>query len=120
MSVDPADLFNRKLNDFLEDLEQIGIQNVQEYPLLKTSCQMLASIDKKRPAEMFHKYVVGPYEKQITDRNEEFFWNETYGSNNSMLIVQAIKQIWKTLDDDNKEAVWKHMQVLMVISRKII
>ena len=118
--VDYADVFNKKLGEFFEDLEQIGINNVQDYPLMKASCQFLASVDKRRPAEMFHKYVVGPYQAQITDRDEEFFWNESYNSVSDMAIVNAIKHIWKTLDDTNKNAVWMHMQVLMVLARKVV
>jgi len=119
--MDYAELFNRKLNDFLEDLEAIGIRSVADYPLLKASCQLLASVDKARPADMFLRYVVGPYEDQIVRRNEDFFLKETYKSVSAdMAIVNAIKQIWSTLDLHNKDAIWQHMLVLMVLSKKCV
>lgn len=112
-----AELFNRKMHEFFEDLEVIGITEVQEYPLLKASCQVMASIDKRHPPEMFLKYVVGPYETQITSQDEAFFMQDNaIPGVSDMPLVHAIKQIWSTLDDHNKSAVWKHMQVLTALA----
>jgi hypothetical protein len=117
--MDFAELFNRKMNDFLEDLEIIGITRVQEYPLLKTSCQFLASVDKHRPPDIFYKYVVSNYERYIVEKDEAFFLQESsFPGMSDVGIVDAIKQIWTTLDNVNKEAVWKHLQVLTVLARK--
>jgi hypothetical protein len=116
--MDYADLFNRKLQEFFQDLEEVGIERVQEYPLLKASSQLLASMDKQRPAEVYNKYVAVPYEVQITNRDETFFWNESFSNVKDVAIVHAIKQIWQTLDDANKDAIWKHLQVLLILARK--
>lgn len=117
--MDNADMFNRKLADFLDDLEAIGINSVAEYPMLKASCSLLAQMDKSRPAQIFFRYILSPYEDQIATCDEQFFLSEQLTETKDMAIVNAIRQIWKNLDSGNKAAIWKHMQVLMVLSRRV-
>jgi hypothetical protein len=119
--IDHAELFNRKLNDFIEDLEAIGMHNrVTEYPMLKASCAFLAQMDKQRPAHYFHTYVLVPYEEQIKKRDEQFFLSQPLGCERDMAIVNVIRQIWRTLDETNKNAIWQHLQVLTVLSRRVL
>ena len=121
-SIDYADMFNRKLAEFLTDLEAIGIESVPEYPLLKTSAQMMAKIDKTKMPVVFHTFVLQQYEAQIMAQDEEFFLDRQQFSNNAndFAIVSAIKTIWSSLDDVNKNAIWAHLRVLTVLCRKSI
>jgi hypothetical protein len=114
---DASELFNRSFVDFMEDLEAIGIDKVPEYPMLKASAELIAQIDKHKPASMFYRYVVKLYEEQIMRCDEDFFLTEQLSDQQNMPLVGAIKHIWRSLTDGNKTAVWRHMRVLVVLSR---
>lgn len=116
-----ADLFNRKLRDFMLDLESIGIDQVPDYPLFRSSVNLLVSIDPRRPASLFHQYVVKPFGQQILSRDEGFFIeSESLGPNTSMPIVSMIKGLWSKLSGRDKDAVWGHFQVLTVLSNRVM
>jgi hypothetical protein len=118
-SVDFADVFNKKLTEFLIDLESVGITRVKEYPMLKMSLLALAHVDKSKPAKGFLKYVVGPYESQIVQRDDAFFMSQDFSTVSDMAIVGAIKQIWTTLEDNNKDAIWRHVQLLTALCKRV-
>ena len=118
-SIDYADMFNRKLGEFLSDLEAIGIDSVPEYPMLKASAQMMAKIDKSKMPIVFHTFVLKQYEQQILAQDEAFFLDQQFANNtNDFAIVSAIKKIWSTLDNVNKSAIWAHLRVLTVLCKK--
>lgn len=115
---DDYDLFNRSFANFLEDLEAIGIETLPEYPMLRASCELLAQIDKKKPAQMLYTYITVPYEEQLLRCDEEFFLTTQLTAQDNMPLVRAIQLIWRELNESNKTAVWRHMHVLLVLSRR--
>ncbi len=118
-SIDYADMFNRKLGEFLSDLEAIGIDSVPEYPMLKASAQMMAKFDKSKMPIIFNSFVLNQYESQIMAQDEAFFLDQQFTNNtNDFAIVSAIKKIWSSLDDVNKNAIWAHLRVLTVLCKK--
>lgn len=120
MAADHAELFNRKLTEFLDDLEAIGIDRLPDYALFKTSTSLLMTVDKRRPAAMFCDYIATPYEQYIVARDDKFFLADSFthphGGNTS--IVDMIKQMWATLQPANQDAIWSHLQVLTVLAKR--
>ena len=116
--MNPHVLFNAKLMEFMQDLIDT-FPNDNEF----IACQQLldASIkfDMKFPQSMFNQYIVDKYEQYLVDENEDFFLKESYDQTiTDLQFVEKLKQIWRTLDKDNKSIVWKYMKCLLVLNKR--
>ena len=119
------DLFNKKLSEFIDDLVYI-YPSVKDFQLFKTTCNWASKLDKNAPQYFFNVCVVEPYEAKVMSRDEDFFLCETYVEYNDYMnqyghnldIVEKLKRIWKTLDDGNKDVIWKYLQVLVYLSNQ--
>lgn len=125
-TADPWLLFNRKLEEFASDLATT-YADVKDFKMLKNSIRLAVMMTPKVPQAIFHQYVYIPYEKQIIDKDEAFFMAEDYDeklasvhANINLDIVQKIKTIWKSLAEDQKDIIWKYMQVLVVLNRRCL
>jgi len=124
-SPDMYDLFNRKLVEFANDLVYI-FPTVGDFQIFQTACDWSMRIDKKAPQSFFDTCVVQPFKAKILCKDESFFLDESYSQysdymqyyGSDMNLILKLKVIWKTLDLDNKEVIWKYMQVLTMISEK--
>jgi hypothetical protein len=87
---------------------------------MSASFYLLKKMNKRYPHRIFDKYLGSPYEKQLLDRNEAFFvdpaFNIAYWDN----YINNIKEVWKTLDQTNKNVVWDHLTVLVALNRKCL
>lgn len=115
-SVSPAELFNRKLIDFLTDLRPV-IGTLPEYTLALASAKMMAAADVRQNQLMFDTYVITPYEQRILSRDETFFM-EQYDDPTNVGLVQLLKAAWSTMSPCDRDAVWSHLQVLVVLNRR--
>lgn len=115
--VDYHEVFNKKLIEFVDDLVSSfnGLEDFVVYKNLLNACVL---VDKTAPQVMFHQTVVIPYEQHIKEKNESFLLNETYNVGVDQGIVDKLKGIWKSLDTENKDVIWKYMQVLVVLNKK--
>ena len=115
-SVSPHELFNRKLIDFLTDLCPV-IGKLPEYSLALASAKMIAVADVRQNQLMFDSFVAVPFDEKITARDESFFMTE-YTDPTNVGMVQLLKVAWSTMQDSDHEAVWSHLQVLVVLNRR--
>jgi len=111
------DIFNAKLVDFLEDLKQT-FPNVPEFQFYDNITRICIMASKEKPLDIFKKNVELPFGKSIDDKDESFILSQDF-SEADQAFVKMLKVIWKDLDDDNKNSVWKHVQLLLAISRKM-
>jgi hypothetical protein len=118
------DLFNNKLADFLEDLKGV-LGHLPEYRLLCSSSRLLTQMDVRRNCAMFVTYVGSPYGDQIMAKDEEFLLSHDFMDapgakecESAGGVVELIKGAWKTMSPQDKESVWGHLAILVVISRK--
>jgi hypothetical protein len=113
------------MEEFLQDLVYI-CPEVNDFKYTHVGFQLIIANAPKFPQQMFHKCVLVPYQDQILSRNENFLLNEDYShyseelSSNgySIDIVDVLKHVWRTLDAENKETVWKYLHILQQISAK--
>lgn len=123
-TVDYYDLFNRKLYEFLEDLIYISPDMERQFTVFKDVLGWAIAVNKTYPCGIFESTVLDPYHDQIKNRDEQFFlkekyetYNEYYKSYyNELNIVEKLKNVWRTLDDHNKETVWQYMDVLLQLA----
>ena len=116
-------LFNEKLLEFSKDLCNV-FPSVGEFKKFRSGVLMLQNIDPKTLENMFNMYVVSKYRGQLLKKDESFFLDHTDFSvepqrtDHWLALVDQLKHMWKTLDDDNKEIIWKYFHVLIVLSEK--
>jgi hypothetical protein len=117
---DYVELFNRKLVEFIDDLI-VTFPDFQDLTVYRGLLLAAVAIDKTSPQTVFNNTVAIPYEAHILEKNEEFLINESYTQSGAdQGLVDKLKVIWKGMDADNKEIVWKYMQVLIALNRKCI
>jgi hypothetical protein len=123
--VNIVEIFNNKLNEFLNDL--IKIHDDSDLFAFKTSLKMLICVDSKKPIRMFNKHVSIPYSERIVNTDDEFFLEKDYMDDVESVgkdvdfnygLVNKIKEFWKDMTDANKEIVWKYLNLLVLLCDK--
>jgi hypothetical protein len=120
--MDLYDIFNKQLTVFVKDLVEV-FPGIQAAAMMTT---LAISMDKTTIAKMFYEKVTRPFGDKIDNKDETFFkeysfQNEVSESDYGMSldVVGQIKGIYDSMNEDNKQAIWKHMTNLTTISRKI-
>lgn len=119
MSVGPHDLFNRKLLDFIADLKPI-IGTLPEYGVASASAKLMSQVDEKKNQQFFDRYVAS-FEPSILSRDESFFLRRDFDAGvgqEGVGVVQLLQGVWGGLSAEEKDAVWSHLQVLLVLNRR--
>lgn len=106
-------IFNQQFSDLLQELlslypEDVDLKTFQLYS------KQLMSMTPRKPMEFFHLYVAAPYRDGILGRHESMFLEQRYldSDGNEFDFVPKIKKYWKTMTDDNKNAVWNYLFLL--------
>lgn len=109
--------FNRKLDDFLDDMSA-SYPHVREFSLLQKSSALMVQVDPSQPLRFFVRFVSTPYGRAIRTRDEAFLLSESYASSptNRSDVVSLLKGVWKDMEPDNQDAVWRHLQTLVTLS----
>jgi hypothetical protein len=117
------DLFNDKVDEFFKDLIT-AFPHIQEFKKFKSGLTMLRNIDPKTPQSIFNSYVLSKYKEALLNKNECVFLDEqefeVYSTRKEYWLefINQLKSIWTTLDDENKQVIWKYFHVLIVLSDK--
>jgi hypothetical protein len=114
--------FNNKLEEFLQDLSS-SFPDVKDFKLVKNGLQLAKTIDVKMPQRVFDENVANRFEERIIKKDEQFFLTENYAdiledNNVDLDVVSKIKDIWSSLDDCDKDTIWKYLHVLVILNRK--
>jgi hypothetical protein len=119
VTVPTYEIFNRPLIDFIADLRPI-IGHLPEYGLALSSAKWMAQFDESRNQRIFDLHVASKFESHIEEKNEEVFLQSSYSEfgGNQVGFVQLLKGVWSKLSHENKDAVWAHLRVLIVLNRR--
>lgn len=118
------ELFNDKADEFLKDLIDNFPNFSAEFKRIKTCMMMLRNVDPKGPLRIFNDFVLKKYKDAILKKDESVFLEETvfdiYSNRKEYWLefIDNIKSLWKDLNDDNKEVIWKYFHVLVVLTEK--
>lgn len=121
MSAATTELFNAKLFEFVSDLGT-AFPDVQDFKICKSALGMAMNLGPDKPHKIFHQFVVMPYEQHIMVQDEAFFLQQDFRevlADGDFDIVDRIRGVWKRMTDKDKENVWKYLQVLLVLDRKV-
>lgn len=121
-------LFNQKADEFFKDMIN-GFppeydQVVSEFKTLKSGFNLLKNVDDKKPQRVFRDYIVVTYREKIMNKDESFFLDKQDFDITSkrkeywMDFIDKIKSAWSSMDDANKDIIWKYFKLLVVLSDK--
>lgn len=116
--VDYIAMFNKKLIEFVDDLAQ-AFPDFGDFKVMKNVLMIACNMTPIIPSNIFNQTAI-KYEQQILNRDEQFLLEEKYDDTNvDMSIADKIKDIWKQTDAENKEVIWKYLNLLVAINNKI-
>ena len=114
------DDFNSALLEFIKDL--IGaFPSIEAFRRAYASTNLLKTMSPNMPQSLFHQHVY-KYADRIRSRDETFFLEHDYNDDvttDKIEIVGILKTMWAELRDDNKDAVWCHMDNLLSLDEDI-
>jgi hypothetical protein len=124
------DLFNEKADEFMKDLingfphtpqfEKI----ISEVKTLRTGFNLLKNVNANTPQRIFRDYILVTYRDKIDNKDESFFLEkEDFDIASSrkeywMDFISKIKIAWASMDDANKDIIWKYFKLLVFLSDK--
>lgn len=125
--IDALVLFNKKMMEFIDDLILL-CPELKDFKILKTASTLMMMTDKDFVRTVFNWGVTAPFEQNILDRNEVFFLQQSFNAytpylqqyGNDLNVIKALKTIWADLGSENKEAVWRYLQVLVILDKRCI
>ena len=118
------DLFNSKAEEFIKELTT-SFPDIKQFQTFRSGFSLLKNLDKKKPQDIFNTYVYTEYKDYILQRNEDFFLHNEVDIKSTrkdqwLEFIANIRSIWKTLDEDNKDVIWKYFQVLVTLNEKCV
>lgn len=116
--VDFVAMFNSKLIEFVNDLSG-AFPDFGDFKVMKNVLVAACALTPGIPQSIFHKTAI-KYEHQIINRDEKFLLDEEFDQQHvDMSIANKIKMIWKQTDDHNKDVIWKYLNLLVALDKKI-
>ena len=93
-----------------------------------TGIEQLKAVNQKKVVDMFVLYCY-KFRSEVMARNDSFFLDRDFisedlgeGSEGSSgtLIMNNLKRHWEELDSNERDAIWKYLQVLITLCDKYI
>ena len=114
-------LFNRKMSEFLLDLQQTfkGHRQGPRFAECRAWANLSTKIDEKQLQRYFDHFVVAPYGQLIKDRNDSFFMEHDFEKEKlEMTLLEDLKSLWTSMSQENKDAIWNHLNLLLILNAK--
>jgi len=116
--------FNTTFNEFVDDIIRI-FPNDQDLKIYKAAIQTTIALDNRYIITRFNESVVNKYGKQLLERDDSFFLNHDYVEIVSYnkeynALISKVKLAWNTMNDENKEIMWKYFKILILLSNKFV
>lgn len=128
------DLFLKHLATFAECLRN----RFPEERLFKLCCTSLLAMKTLCPDKCMKFFISYSYKyrDQVMEKDEDGLLNRDYtddlmnlskeydgteqNENKATIMIKTLKAYWHELESDEKENMWKHLQILMVLTDKYI
>jgi hypothetical protein len=124
--ISPIRLLSLKVIEFLNDLDHI-IGDVTDFRVFKQSMKLLSIADERSIHQSFNKYICVPYAEYIMSENEVFFLHTDVETHENLdvasvnfSLIRILRDRWMTLHDHDREAIWKHLKVLVILNRRCL
>jgi hypothetical protein len=122
-------LFNKHADEFCRDLVST-FPEVSEFKQLKSALLLIKNLDERKPRDVFVKFLTNEIRDSVLNKDETFFLTEVHNHKHIINhvedadssqwdnIVDMLRNLWETLDNTNKDSIWKYFHVLVAISDK--
>lgn len=122
--MDYLEKFNDTIEEFLADLIKVFPED-DDMRLYQLGLKGLRFASPNMVCQEFHQAVTVPYYEKINARDEQFFMEHDFTEvkedvQDGIRILTKTLNYWKSMNDNDKEAVWKYLKVLCVLSKKVI
>ena len=96
----------------------------KQLSLALTGAQTMKETNSKKLIEMFVLYAY-KFKKDVMEKNEKFLLENDYlddkqKDQENINIINTLKDNWKSLENSEKENIWKYLQVLMKLTDKYL
>ena len=119
--MDYIDKFNATFIEFLDEMINI-FPNDADFRMYKLAINAGISMNNKVIIKIFNDSVVTVYGDQILAKDEQFFLNNEYSdiveNAEYNALIHKIKGYWATMNEVNKNAVWKYFRVFILLCKK--
>ena len=111
--------FNHALKTLLREL-------IAAYPMVKELKPMLLlykvmkTVNRKMPQKYFHQLIAEHHYNNIISKNYDFFISDDFNDKEVSYIMSPLKNIFKTLTEDERTIIWEHMILLLSCNNKCI
>ena len=116
-------VFSNQMLNLCETLHK-RFPNNKQISLSLTAIETLKNSNSKKLFEMFlkHGYV---FRDKVMNKDEEFMLDTNFLENENKTsenenIMNTLKLEWRSLEDDEKDHIWKYLQVLMKLTDKYL
>lgn len=121
-TVSSLGLFNQKLIGFFEDLSATFPEE-RDIKMALEAIQGAKKINPRLLLDMFVEYVTKPLRDPILAEDEEkviAFAKATIQTqyNDMSPALMIFDKHWPTMSETNREAIWKHLKVLVLLSER--
>ena len=121
-TVSSLGLFNQKLIGFFEDLSATFPEE-RDIKMALEAIQGAKKINPRLLLDMFVEYVTKPLRDPILAEDEEkviLFAKATIQTqyNDMSPALMIFDKHWPTMSDGNRDAIWKHLKVLVLLSER--
>lgn len=122
-------LFNKHADEFCKDLVTT-FPEVSEFKQLKSALLLVKNLDERKPREVFTKFLTDDIRNSILSKDETFFMTEVHNHKHIInhveevddsqwdRIVDMLRNLWGSLDESNKDTIWKYFHVLIALCDK--
>ncbi len=114
--------FNTKLIDFFTDLSE-SYPEERDIKYALEAIQGLAKINPKMILDLFYEFVYLKMGEAVKREDEEFVIStakslikEQYNEMHASLLI--FDKYWPDMTDNNRNAIWSHMKVLVLLCEK--
>lgn len=121
-------IFNNQLISFSNTLVE-RFPNNKNFKIALTGIETIKMANPRKNLDMFLLYVY-KYRDRVMVKDEKFmmkndfisenFAEKELGVSSSFLIMDSIKENWKSLENSEKNNIWKYLQVLIKLCDKYI
>jgi hypothetical protein len=110
--------FNKSMKVFMRELVE-NFPHVELVKMLQTTFIVSKKLNKKIPRRVYNRYIAIPYRTQLANRDDAYFSSDDFKFVLWQSMVDSAKSEWRSLDLNNKEAIWNHLAVLCHINQQI-
>ena len=115
--------FNNQIKNLITDLNKL-YPDETDINLFNEKYKIIRYANPRIIIENFIVYVY-PYKEFIMNKNEKFFLEDNTPvdkefTENDVSLTKVInfKNLWLKTSDENKDAIWKYFQVLIILAEK--